>query len=87
METSWGRFCCVPDEELDEGGRTLVYHHPQRLQVKLEEDARCAVVMRQDPSIVRNAVLVRLNGFDPRCFVSCGDNAEEILVGDESWWR
>ncbi len=55
----------------------------ERVEVEFEEDSGGATVVLNLTRVVRYGVLVRVERDTAGCDVGCGDDVEEILVGDE----
>ena len=55
----------------------------ERVEVEFEEDSRGATIVFNLTRVVSDGVLVRVEGCTAGCDVGCGDDVEEILVGDE----
>jgi hypothetical protein len=67
---------------LTEGGRTLDDGESDRLNVKLEEDARDTLVTNLS-FIVCHAVLVRMQRFGTWCNVGRWNDSEEVVICNE----
>ena len=73
----------VPNKKLNQRRRTLVDCDDHRIQVKLEENARGALVVTQFANVVCDAVLVRVERCGAWCNVSSRHHMEEVLVRHE----
>ena len=73
----------IPNEQLGQSGCSLVHGDLERIEVELEENARCAAVVVKHASVVGYAVLVRVERLGARRDVCRGYDMEEVLVRDE----
>ena len=65
----------------------MVDDHVYRLEIEFEEYTGSAFAVLKDAFVVRNAILVRVQGLCARRNVSSWDDRKIILVRDESCKR